>query len=59
MTCIFCAWVEDWEKEYITQNDCVVEAYLLAKYKDLKFTDLDEDINYTMWDRNMAQEEWN
>ena len=34
---IFGAWLEEWEKEIVKKNDCVAEARLLAKYKNLQF----------------------
>ena len=36
-TRIFRAWVEDWEEELLKDNDCVAEAHLLEKYKNLVF----------------------
>ena len=38
---IFRAWVEDWEEDARKKNDCVLEALLLQKYKDLVFHDPD------------------
>ena len=49
---IFHAWVEDWEKEILTVNDCVLEARLLKKYKDLIFHDLDNDKVLKIWGGN-------
>jgi hypothetical protein len=37
--CVFRAWVEDWDKEAQTKNDCVAKVQLLAKYKGLVFHD--------------------
>ena len=36
---IFRAWVEDWEEEDRKVNDCVAEARILTKYKNLVFHD--------------------
>ena len=38
---IFRAWMEDWEKEFLKKNDCVAEAALFEKYKNLVFYDPD------------------
>jgi len=32
---IFRAWIEDWEKDALEDNDAVAEAKLLEKYKNL------------------------
>ena len=37
ITRIFCAWLEDWEKELLQVNDCVAEARILEKYEDVMF----------------------
>jgi len=37
ITRIFCAWLEDWERELLQVNDCVAEARILEEYKDLMF----------------------
>ncbi|KAL7530156.1 hypothetical protein ACHAXR_005436, partial [Thalassiosira sp. AJA248-18] len=50
---LFHAWVEDWEKELFKKNDCVAEARLLEKYKDLVFYDPDNGIYYTVWSKNL------
>ena len=50
---IFRAWIEDWEKDLLLQNDCVAEARLLEKYKDLVFYDIDNDKNCRVWDKNL------
>ena len=42
---LFRAWLEDWEKELLEVNDCVAEAWLLEKYRDLML--LDPDTNKT------------
>ena len=51
---IFRAWIEDWEKDLLLQNDCVAEARLLEKYKDLVFYDIDNDKNCRVWDKNLV-----
>ena len=38
---IYQAWLEDWECELLQVNDCVAEACILEKYKDLVFYDPD------------------
>ena len=43
-TRVFRAWVEDWEVELLKMNDCVAEAKLLEKYKDLVFYDPDTQV---------------
>ena len=50
---IFRCWVEDWEKEARSKNDPVQEARLLQKYKDMRFYDLDNQVNYTIHPGNM------
>ena len=50
---IFRAWVEDWEKEILLTNDCVVEARLLEKYKNLVFFDPDDQVTYTVVEQNL------
>jgi len=50
---IFRAWIEDWEKDLLLQNDCVAEARLLEKYKDLLFFDIDTNLTYRIWDKNL------
>ena len=47
---VFRAWLEDWEKPLIKQNDCVAEARLLQKYKNLIFKDPDhEGVTWTVF----------
>ena len=41
VNCQFRAWVEDSEMEVRKKNDCVVDAQLLQKYKELVFSDPD------------------
>ena len=48
---IFRAWVEDWEKKLLLQNDPVAEAQLLEKYKGLVFVDPNYDRTYTIHDK--------
>lgn len=50
---IFRAWLEDWENEILRKQDCVCEARLLAKYKNLVFNDPDTGSTFTVYDRNM------
>ena len=45
---IFRAWIEDWEKEDILDNDCIAEARLLEKYKNLVFFCPDDQITFTV-----------
>ena len=52
-TCLFRAWVEDWEEELLKDNDCVAEARLLEKYKNLVFHDPDTDATFTVASQNM------
>jgi hypothetical protein len=52
-TRIFRAWLEEWEEELLQQNDCVAEARLLEKYKNLVFYDPDNDTTYTVCDKNL------
>ena len=52
-TRIFRAWVEDWEKEMMKKNDCVAEATLLEKYKDLVFNDPDVNCMFTVAKQKM------
>ena len=49
----FCAWLEDWEKDLIQVNDCVVEARLLEEYKDFLFFDPDTGKTYKVWGGNL------
>ena len=35
------------------QNDCIVEAQLLEKYKDIVFIDPNYDGTYTIHDKNL------
>ena len=39
MSRIFRAWIEDWEKDFLQNNDCVAEERILEKYKNLVFYD--------------------
>ena len=50
---IFRAWLEDWEKELLQVNDCVAEARILEKYKDLLIFDPDTGKNVKVWGRNL------
>ena len=50
---IFRAWIEDWEKDAILDNDCVAEAKLLTKYKDLTFYCPDDEVTFTVNDDSM------
>ena len=50
---VFRAWLEDWEEEILKKNDCVAEARLLEKYKDLVFFDPDTQVNFTVHGDNL------
>ena len=50
---VFRAWVEDWEEEAQTKNDCVAEAQLLAKHKGLVFRDPNSEKSFLIWEQNM------
>ena len=52
-TRIFRAWVEDWELEGLRDNDAVMEARLLEKYKGLAFYDPDDGKTYTVATENL------
>ena len=41
---VFCAWVEDWEKECMLKNDVVLKTCILEKCKNLVFHDPDQDM---------------
>lgn len=58
-TRIFRAWVEDWEKELLQENDCVAEARLLEKYKNLVFFDPDNQTTFTIHDKNLEYQRKN
>ena len=45
--------MEDWEKELLKKDDCVAEAKLLEKYKDLMFYDPDRGVNFTVHGNNL------
>ena len=45
--------MEDWEEEAQKENDCVVKAQLLAKYKGLVFRDSDSGKSFLIWEQNM------
>jgi len=53
ITRTFRAWLEDWEKELLQVNDCVAEARILEKYKDLLIFDPDTGKNVKVWGRNL------
>ena len=53
ITRIFCAWLEDWETELLQVNDCVAEARILEKYKDLMFFDPDTGKTFKAWGGNL------
>jgi hypothetical protein len=50
---VFRAWVEEWEEEDRKKNDCVAEARILAKYKNLAFNDPDTGGTFSIWEKNM------
>ncbi len=45
--------MEDWEEEARKKNDCVSEALLLQKYKDLVFHDPNSRNDFFIWQQNM------
>ena len=51
---VFRAWLEDWEEEILKKNDCVAEARLLEKYKDLVFIDPETQVNFTVPGDNLG-----
>ena len=51
---VFCAWLEDWEQRAWFLNDCVAEARLLAKYKELIFHDPTIDSLFSICNKNMS-----
>ncbi len=52
-TRVFRAWVENWKLEGMKDNDAVMEACLLEKYKGLEFFDRDDRKTYTVAKENM------
>ena len=52
-TRVFRAWVEDWELAGMKDNDAVMEARLLEKYKGLAFFDPDDRKTYTVAKENL------
>jgi hypothetical protein len=50
---IYRAWLEDWEIELLQVNDCVAEACILEKYKDLVFYDPDTKKTFKVWGGNL------
>ena len=55
---IFRLWVEEWEEDTRKKNDCVSEALLLQKYKDLVFHDPDSGHDFSIWRQNMEFRCW-
>ena len=45
---IFRCWFEDWELPLISNKSAVAKIRLLEKYKGLVFTDMDNDVTYTI-----------
>ena len=45
--------MEDWEIELLQVNDCVAEARILEKYKDLVFYDPDTKKTFKVWAGNL------
>ncbi len=45
--------MEDWEIELLQVNDCVAEARILEKYKDLVFYDPDTKKTFKVWGGNL------
>ena len=52
---LFCAYIEDWVRGAIKTNDCVAEAKILRKYKDLRWLDPDTNNMYIALPDNL---EW-
>jgi hypothetical protein len=52
----FHAWIEEWEAPLLKKKCPVAEATLLEKYKDLVFFDPDNQINYTVYNKNLEWE---
>ena len=50
---IFRAWMEGWEKEFLKKNDCVTEAALFEKYKNLVFYNLDTKFMFHIADMEL------
>lgn len=50
---IFRGWLEDWEKELLEINGCVVEARLLEMCRDLMFLDSDTIKTFKVWGFNL------
>ncbi len=47
-TCIFCAWIEDWEDEAVWPRGCAItEQEILSKYGGLRWLDQDNGIWFT------------
>jgi hypothetical protein len=49
---IFRAWCEDWEKDNLESQDCVIETSFLKNYKDLVFLDPGLDSAFTVASQN-------
>ena len=49
---VFRAWVEEWEHIGMRDNDAIMEARLLEKYKGLAFYDPDDSKTYTVATEN-------
>ena len=50
---VFRCWLEEWKIPLLKNSDCVAEARLLEKYKDMSFYVIDDDITYTIFSRNL------
>ncbi len=51
--CVFRAWLEDWEKPLLKNNDPVAEARLRVKYQGLVFFDPDNKTVYSVYTGNL------
>ena len=50
---VFRAWLEDWEKPLLKNNDPVAEARLRVKYQGLVFFDPDNQTIYSVYSGNL------
>ncbi len=51
--CVFRAWLEDWEKPLLKNNDSVAKARLQVKYQGLVFCDPDNQTIYSVYSGNL------
>ena len=50
---VFHAWVEDWEEKLMLKDDIVLETRILEKCKNLVCYNPDQDINFTVCNKNL------